>query len=217
MRRSVSRGWRSRWRSSSSVDLSAQCRSSRISSSGDSRPAVQQCCHRLEQAVAQGVVLAVRGAVEDVARWREVGQQAPEDLAVLLRRSRHRGVRPRDELAQRLDERLVRKQGLLVRAAVEHHTAAGLHLLGELGGEARLADARLADEQHQSHLPRLALLPTHAQTLQGLVAPDEGPLDHLRGDRRQHATVLRGGRVGCRERSRKIPANEHFMECHQRR
>ncbi len=102
-----------------------------------------------------------------------------------------------DEVAQCLDERLVGQQGILVGAAVEHDRAGRVDLLGELGREAGLPDAGLADEQHEARRTVAALLPARAQPRGQLVAPDERAVDELR----RHGGHDRGA-GGGRERRR---------------
>ena len=111
-----------------------------------------------EQAVAAR--LAVLGG-----RLAQLGQMAAErgheagELAQLggeLGRERER-VAVRHEVLDGGHERLVRDERLGVVAAVEDGRAGGVRLARELGGEPRLADARVAAEQH--HLARVRRRP----------------------------------------------------------
>jgi hypothetical protein len=97
-------------------------------------------------------------------------------------------------MAQRLDERLVRQQRVLVRAPVEDRAAVGVHLLGEVSRQPGLADTGLADEHDEPRLTRAALKPARAQPHEAGLAADEGAVDRRRrdGGKRQERGV-RGG------------------------
>ncbi len=62
---------------------------------------------------------------------------------------------------------------LLVRASVEHDRAAGVDLGGEARGQPRLADPRLAGQEHQRALAVADLRPAVVQAPQLASAPDE--------------------------------------------
>jgi len=77
-------------------------------------------------------------------------------------------------VAQHFADRLVRRERLLVAAAEQHVSAAGVRLPRELRGEARLADARLAGENDQPRAAaRRGIAPRAAQGGKLRVAADE--------------------------------------------
>jgi hypothetical protein len=112
---------------------------------------------RFEQPVA--VVAGVgRGRGEPGRAHPEPRDQAPE----LERLGRQVGDQPLDArvvevLAERLDERLVGRDRLLVRAPVEHRRARLVDLPGEARGDVGLAHARLAGHEHEARLGADAL------------------------------------------------------------
>src|SRR4051794_4449225 len=172
-------GARTRWPSSCSVGPSAQCRSSKTSTSGAppassasragsagnsrrrggggaggkaepggraARQLREQGGERVEQPLASGGGVVVQRRLP-VAGRAELGQQAGEvrgaGAETLGRPGERRAGRP---AAQHLEHGLVGARPRLVETAVEDHSALGVGGAGGLGGEPRLADARLARE-----------------------------------------------------------------------
>ena len=81
---------------------------------------------------------------------------------------------PADDAAHMLDDRKHRAAGVEGRAAQRRARRALLaQLRQQCGGERRLADSRLAGEQHHLSMPALRLLPSAAQQADLLVAADE--------------------------------------------
>ena len=125
-----------------------------------SRRVREQGAGGLEQAEALALRVAAgrRGEVREPPR--ELGNEprelAPEraDLAAQHLRRHRRGVP-----AERLDERLVGDQHLLVTAAEEHRRALLVSGAGELARQPRLADARLAGDQREPARPAPSLGP----------------------------------------------------------
>jgi hypothetical protein len=70
-----------------------------------------------------------------------------------------------NHLAQRFHERLVGHPEVLVAAADQHHRPLGVDSLGQLCGQAGLADPRLASQQRQPWTTGDCLLPELAQAL----------------------------------------------------
>ena len=142
---------------SRSVPRSAQCRSSRTSSSapraGD--PA-ERAVDGIEQALARaGGILGAR-------------TQGRVGIG----------------LAQRLRVGLERRQRFLPAAPEQDERAAGLQLLGELPREPRLADPRLAgDHDHPPGPVHLDVRPRGAQPVELAGAPHEGEVRLAREDR----------------------------------
>ena len=110
----------------------------------------QQPGHRLEQPVAVGLGVAGigRGQLGHAAAQlgdepAQLGAVLPGDDAQLLQR------RAEHVVAQRLQERLVGHEGLLGRAAGEHDRPGGERAHGGLGQQPRLADPRVAGQEHR--------------------------------------------------------------------
>ncbi len=125
------------------------------------RRARQQRCRRLEQAVALASRVARRGRAERRQPVGLVGDEAAElggerQGAQLLARAVSQ-VRP-----QRLGERLVRRDRVLVGAAVEDGRPALVSRARELGRQAGLADPRLPGDHDRAGVRRPALLPRGA-------------------------------------------------------
>jgi hypothetical protein len=150
----------------------------------------------VEQAVALGLRVRADG-------WRQAGQAGrdlrhePDELA-------RAGAQPAGPAPQRLDERLVRHDQVLVAAPDQHGTAVGVHGPGELGGQAGLADARLPRDEGQPRTVRARGAPQRVELGQLVGAPDEHPA-HLGEQRRQrrHTGVPIGrveGRVLAQDR-----------------
>ena len=76
---------------------------------------------------------------------------------------------------QRIDDRLIGPQLLLLRGAGDHGRAAGMHLGRELRGEPALADSGLADHDRESRSTGLRRRPGRAEPRQRVGAPHERP------------------------------------------
>ncbi len=126
---------------------------------------VQQRRDRLEEQVALqlGIPRAGRG------RRRQLGDH-PRELPGAGHRGDPLPVEP--GAAQRLHERLVGDQHLLLARGVEHG-AVGLGEVGELAREARLADARIAGEHDHAAAPAARLRPRVAQQPELAIAGHE--------------------------------------------
>ena len=122
-RRACRAATRARWRSSSSVGRSAQCRSSSTSSTGTRGGDVaEQPDHRLEQPVALGLgVAGVGRRAARAARRRSSGIRRASSAPYSRAHQPQLLAGPvSDVVAERLEERLVGDQRLLGRAAGEH-------------------------------------------------------------------------------------------------
>ena len=100
----------------------------------------------------------------------------------------------RDVVLERGDERLVGDERLGVVAAVEHGHVLAVHAPRELGREPRLADARLAHEQHELALAGLGGGVARLELLEVLGAADEravAGLDRERGRERDGGQLRR--------------------------
>ena len=149
-------GCRSRWRSSSSVGRSAQCRSSSTSST---RPAAGRAEPRARPRPRTAGSAASRSprSRRRARTGPRSGSSRPSSSRSRRGLGRERLAAPGQQVPQRLDERLERRQRLLVGAAVEHGGASlGVHLFGEAGGEAGLADAGGPDDEARSRSGRSA-------------------------------------------------------------
>ena len=150
-----------------------------------------------EQAVAAG--LAVLGG-----RLAQLGQMAAErgheagELAQLggeLGRERER-VAVRHEVLDGGHERLVRDERLGVVAAVQDGRAGGVRLAGELGGQARLADARVAARAAPSGARPSAALSQRARSrVERFGATDERAALELAHEHALERDAARGGRA----------------------
>ena len=116
----------------------------------------------------------------------------------------------RGVVAQRLDERLVGPDALLIGPPAEDDRAVGLHLGREARHEPRLADARLAGHDHEAGGRARLVQPAVVQPPQGRRAADErlavGARQHCgqrNCDRRQGRTP---GPRACRGRGPSRPA-----------
>ena len=195
--------------SSSAVGLSAQCRSSSSSTTGHDRDALAS---RRAGGLEQAEALALRVAADRLGEVREPPRELgnePRELAPVraelaaqhLRRHR-RGVP-----AERLDERLIGDQRLLVTAAEEHRRALLMCGAGEFARQPRLADARIAGDQREPARPTREL-PTTGPASQSkrVVAADERAAPWPRQRRREAAAAPR--RRPTRERSRAVDGVE---------
>ena len=167
----------------------AHCRSSSTSSSGArGRRLREQRRDRLEEPVARGLG-ARRPGRSGAPPAASSGTQRRELLEV--RRGRARRARPPGaHVAQRLHERLVGHDGLLVDPPVEHRRAARVGRGGERGGQPRLADAGLARQQRRRR--RRARAPAVAQHARA----------RPRGRRTGAPPAARGRRAAGRPRAR---------------
>ena len=128
----------------------------------------QQPDHRLEELVAESLVLvATRGRGGRTGRA-ELGNQARQRLGAGLRQPDllGQGRAVRGVVPQCLDERLVRRHALLVAAPVQDDGAVAVHRGGESRHQARLADAGLAGAHHQAALVARGLVPARLQPSQ---------------------------------------------------
>ena len=102
-------------------------------------------------------------------------------------RREHVVGRVRDVVPQRLDEGLIGQVHVLVAGAEQHDRALGVRRQRRLGGEPRLADPRLAGDQHQLALAVLRLRPRRRQCLGLRIAAEhcERRLGHT--GRQRHA------------------------------
>lgn len=75
-------------------------------------------------------------------------------------------------VAQRLHEGLVRNGQVLLAAAEQHDGSLAMGRYGHLGGQERLADARLTSDQDRSSVARRRLLPPRDEELK-LVGPSD--------------------------------------------
>ncbi len=157
------------------------------------RRAADQRRDGFEEAIALGLGILRRGSGPGGAgsRGQERLGQDPGELREVA--GGDRIVRPgavAQPVAQRLDERLVGAQRLLLAAPVEDGRAAGVGLGRELRGEPRLADPGLAVEQHEPALAAARLPPGQPQPLQLVRAPDERRGRRRSADHRQGKRTL---------------------------
>ena len=156
------------WRSISSVGLSAQCRSSSTSTTGWARAiSASTSDDGIEQPVALGRLRRRRGLPPSASS----GTTRPSSALPAARAGRGDGAC--DVAAQRFHERLVGHQRLGVAAAVQRQRAGRLALGHELERQARLADPRLALEQHELAAAAGGALEVVAQPLELAAAADE--------------------------------------------
>ena len=88
----------------------------------------------------------------------------------------------RDVPTERLDERLIGDQYLLVTAAKEHRRALLVSGAGELARQTRLTDARLAGDHPEPAQPTLSIRPSGPKPAKGVLAADErAALQRLQG------------------------------------
>ena len=113
------------------------------------RGLAQQRAHGLEQPRARALRVAGQRLREVGDQLRELGHEPSQLAADQVHLSGQLARRTRvDVLSQRLDERLLCEQALLVAAPVEHDRSVLERALRELRRQARLADARLAVHEH---------------------------------------------------------------------
>ena len=179
----------------------------------------EQRGERVEQALAlrPGLVEAGRRHGGRRVRHAELRQQRGEvgraRAEPLRRAGQRRAARP---AAQHLQHGLVGARAGLVEAAVEHDRAVRVHGAGELGGEPRLADPRLAREQHEAALvgerrvPRLVQRGEVVRTAHERAAGGRG--GERRGQRRGRERE-RGGQL----LRRRVAAQQALVERHQLR
>jgi hypothetical protein len=141
-------------------------------------------------------VLALGGRVGGDVAAAQLGHERRQRVDV-DRLPRPAGVRR--VVAQRLHERLVRHDGLLVDAAVQHRRAVGARGGGGARGEAGLAHARLAGEHDDAARAGRRARPALAQLAQLALAADErARLEPRERGRQRHG----GGRAGGRRLAR---------------
>ena len=145
--------------------VAAACRSSRTRSTGAarSRPATSRASHRTGGiARPRDRTAAAPGARERSSRDRDAAGR-DRQRADRAARGCELGVAAVDEVLQRFDERLVREAQVLVAPTEQHGRAVRVRALRELGGEARLADARLAGNEREPSLSGLGRRPVLEQ------------------------------------------------------
>ena len=150
-----------------------------------------------------------RGRSELRQQRREVGRARAEPL----RRAGQRGAaRP---AAQHLEHRLVGAGARLVEAPEQDDRAVAMDRARELGGQARLADPRLAGEQDEAPLVLGGRVPRRVQGAERLLAADEGMPRRRRperGGQRTGREVDRRRRLGRRA----VAAQQPGVERHHR-
>ena len=159
--------------------------------------------HGLESAVARGLGVRVVGA--RVLGRGDPRQHAGEVGAVAADRLVALGRRQRGQVAlEGLDERLVGDEGVLVAAPVQHQRPARVDGGGDMGREARLADAGLARQADDAGA-RGRVPPGRCDPPGGGGAPDEGALAHEGRRERRPGRPARAGRPGR-------PAAAHLLD-----
>ena len=154
----------------------------------------QQRGDRIEQAESLALGVAGNGLRGARQAALELGHDAPQlaarsrDLAGQLLNRRKLNV-----VTQCLHERLVRRQRLGVATPIQHDRAVRLRTASQLGGQPRLAHARLAAHEH--HLALTRARPREVLTQRGqFLAAASQPLTvgtHQRG-RQRNRTGARG-------------------------
>jgi hypothetical protein len=159
----------------------------------------ERAADRLEQQVTGGHVVADGRSGTVGGQLRHHPREAPGVLT-------QHGAR---ELAQHLDERLVRDEGLRVAAAEQDAGAVGVGLAREPRGEAGLPDARLAGQQHEACLAGSRRSPGLAQTIELSAPGDErasgsaGERSRKRRERLRACFVVLDGRLATRADARR--------------
>ena len=184
------------WRSSVSVCLSAQCRSSSTSRTGDvvgqHRDARR---HRLQAACsARSRHRSTPGSRMSGKRRRSSGTSSdelgPMALGSAARPGRRRAVL--DEMGDGLDPWLVGDAQLLVAPAVEHDRPLAVRLDRQLGGQAGLADAGFAGEERDASFPGGRCLEGLVERI-GLFRPDRRAARSMSGRRRSGTAMAASG------------------------
>ena len=140
----------------------------------DARDARHEHGHRLEQAVTLRLGLALQRCGEVGHALGEQRDEPGELAAEALELRAQRGARRRrDVVVERLDERLVRHQHLLVAPAVEHGRAVGVQPAGQLTRELGLADAGLTRHEQRPASARARVRPRLEEPLELGVAAHE--------------------------------------------
>ena len=145
----------------------------------------QQPRHGREQAVAVDL-----GLVLDRRHVRRVPPQRRDEAAELGQVGHQLGrevqrLPVRDAVLDGGDERLVGHERLGVRAAEQHGRATRVDLAPELGRQPRLADPRLAGDEHELARALLGRRVARAQPRHRLHAADERPAADLARERRR--------------------------------
>ena len=179
----------------------------------------EQCGHRVEEAQAAGVsVVAVRaGLVVLAARRAELAEQDREvggaDADALAQRLERRAGRP---AADHLDHRLVRRERLLVEAAVEDVGAVVVGSLPDLGGEAGLADPGVAGQQDERMGAVDRLRPARLEHVELERAADQRvPFERRRERRRPRRDPEPLGAGGRRLRRGRLAAQHAIVDRHR--
>ena len=141
----------------------------------------------MQQRLEQLLALALRAEIEvggGIRQRQQLGQQ--RDFVIAARTGREQLPQLAELLLDRvvarepggafeLDDERVERAVLMVRRAeiAQPRVRLALDALRQRRGQARLADARLARDQHHPPLAGLRLLPAPQQQIELLVAPDE--------------------------------------------
>ena len=122
------------------------------------RPGAQQPGDGVEQGQPLALGIGPPGAVLDRQQLGDLGHHPGQLLGAAHRPQPGRAERG-SEGAQRLDERVERRGQVLVAAAVEDDAARAVGGGGQLGGQAGLAHARFASDEHGPPVPGDRVLP----------------------------------------------------------
>ena len=149
----------------------------------------EQRAGRLEQAVPLALRVAADRLGEIRQPARELGNESGELAAVRADlAAQHLRRQRRDVPAERLDERLIGDQQLLVTAAEQHRRALLVCGVSELARQPRLADPRIAGDHREPSRPTPSVGPPGPQPPKRVLATDERaapPPRQRRGKRRQ--------------------------------
>ena len=175
--------------------MSAQCRSSSRSTTGHDRDAfASKRARGLEEAkaLALRVVAGRLGEVRDSPSklGNEAGELAPVRADLV---PKHLRRRRRDVPTERLDERLVGDQHLLLTAAEENGGALLTSGAAELARQPRLADARIAGDDREPTRSTPSVGPLVPKPANRVLPADERAVLSPRQRRRQRRQRL-GGR-----------------------
>ena len=173
---------------------------------------------RVEEAMALGVEHLV-AAQRARARRRRGAELRQHDAEIGRARAEPRRQRlqrlPARPAAQHLGQRLIRRERLLVEAPVEHDRALLVRAIAQLGGEARLADPRVAGQQHDAPRAAARLLEQAVELADLRPAPDERLALGQRAKRRRPGVRLHRGRL--RDGRGRLAAQQPLVDGHRRR
>ena len=163
--------------SSCSVGRSAQCRSSRTSTTVASRVSAASSAVTAPNNTYRWVSGSPAGVARVPRRSATAGMRWPSSASAAgVSSSSTAGPVVDDEMVERLDPRLVRPADLLLAAAVQDDRRAGLGVDGQPGDERRLAHPRLAPDEHDPGLSGVGLAEQRREALVLAPPPDErGP------------------------------------------